>query len=118
LNEKIITRSQGYKFSKQIIGNWIHEVHSFSLLDSSWEIERLQHLLAVQPYYFELIMKNRIIDNQHRLDLTMSGSTDVNDVQLRIEKQRVREIKMQMSATEKHQLVFIADSLKKTTSIA
>jgi Zn-dependent M16 (insulinase) family peptidase len=82
-------------------------------LDSSWEIERLQHLLAVQPRYFELIMKNQIIDNRHRLDLTMSGSTDFNDVELRIEKQRLREIRMQISPTEKQQLVSIADSLKK-----
>jgi Zn-dependent M16 (insulinase) family peptidase len=114
LKQKTITNSQGYKFWKQIIGSWIHGVHPFTLLDSSWEIERLQRLLAVQPRYFELVMKHRIIDNNHRLDLTMRGSSDFNEAELRIDKQRLREKRLQLSAAEKREIIAIAETLDQT----
>jgi hypothetical protein len=60
---------------------------SLARLDSKWEILQFQHLLAVQPRDFELSMKNRTIDNKHRLDLMTSGSTDFNEVELHLEKQ-------------------------------
>jgi hypothetical protein len=60
---------------------------SFARLDSKWEILQCQHLLAIQLRDFELSMKNGMIDNKHRLDLTTRGSSDFNEVELHLEKQ-------------------------------
>jgi Zn-dependent M16 (insulinase) family peptidase len=113
IRQKTITSSQGYKFWRQIISSWAHGVHPFSLLDASWEIERLQRLLAVQPRYFEMIMKQRIIDNPHRLDLEMRGNTTFIDREIAKEKQHLLEIKGQLTPQGKRDIVAIADALQR-----
>ncbi|EAY22954.1 hypothetical protein TVAG_077010 [Trichomonas vaginalis G3] len=35
----------------------------------TWEVERIKKLLAVQPKYFELVMRRRLFENQNRIDI-------------------------------------------------
>lgn len=113
IRQKTISASQGMKIWRNIIGSWIHDVSPFDLIDPSWEIERLKKLLSVQPHYFEMIMKQKLIDNKHRLDLTMKGVSDFNEELIREEKVQLRNRKKIMSIEEKEKIVDIAALLKK-----
>jgi hypothetical protein len=42
-------------------------------------------------------MQNQIINNKHRLDVTMTGLIEFNNVELRLEKQSSPGIKMKTS---------------------
>lgn len=113
IRQKTISASQGLKIWKNIIGSWIHDVSPFEIIDPSWEIERLKKLLSVQPHYFEMIMKQKLIDNKHRLDLTMKGNPDFNEELIREEKVELRYYKKNMTIDEKQKIVDIAKLLKK-----
>lgn len=111
IRQKTISSSQGMKIWRNIIGSWIHNVSPFEIIDPSWEIERLKKLLSVQPHYFEMIMKQKLIDNKHRLDLTMKGIPDFNEELIRNEKVQLRNQKKNMTIEEKEKIVKIAHLL-------
>lgn len=112
MHQKYISASQGLKLWRSIIGSWIHNISPFEVIDPSWEIERLKKLLSVQPRYFEMIMKQQLIDNNHLLDLTIRGLPDFNEDLIRNEKVDLRYLKENITLEEKEGIVDIAKLVK------
>ncbi|OHS94530.1 Clan ME, family M16, insulinase-like metallopeptidase [Tritrichomonas foetus] len=111
IRQKSIAASQGLKIWKSIIGSWIHNVSPFELIDPSWEIERLKKLLSVQPRYFEMIMKQKLINNKHRIDISMHGLEDFNEELIKNEKVKLKILKNNMTVSEKTNIINIAKLL-------
>ena len=112
MKQKRISASQGHKYWSQIIRSWVHNVDPLSMLDVSWETERMLRLLAVQPKYFEMIMKQKIIDNRHRLGYVMQCSPTYLEEQIRKDKQELTETRAKMSLVGKQALVWTAQKLQ------
>lgn len=112
ISHKTITNQFGSKLFRNIICSWIHGVDPFTLLDSSWEIERLQRLLAVQPRYFELLMKQKLIDNPHRLDFSMIGKYDYIQDKEKKEASKLINIAYSLPHEKKEEIIQISKSVE------
>ena len=109
IRQKTITASQGLKIWKSIINSWIHGTSPFELIDPTWEIERLKKLLSVQPHYFEMVMKQKLIDNNHRFDMSMHGVKYFNEEIIKSEKEELVQLKLGMAPNEEKEIAKIAD---------
>ena len=105
MQQKEITASQGHKYWNQVIRSWVHSVDPLTMLDVSWETERMFRLLAVQPRYFEMVLKQKIIENKHRLEYVMKCSPTYLEDQIRKDKQELTEIKAKLTPDGKARLV-------------
>lgn len=105
ISQREVSSEQGLKLWQQTISSWIHNVNPFDLLDLPWEIERIKTTLELQPKYFEMIMKKKLIENSHRLDLIMRGVKGYQEslsVQTKID---LEKMKNSMSESQKQIIV-------------
>ena len=114
IEQKTVSDSEGIKLWEQIVSSWIHGVDPFDLIDIKWEFERIKSILAVQPRYFEILMKRKLIDNPHRLDLIMRGVKDFQENIALKTKKELEEKKAKMSEEEKDKIVELAAEIKKS----
>lgn len=105
ISQKTISDSQGINFWEQLISFWIHGVDPFEVLDENWQIERIKRVLKINPRYFEIILKNQLINNNHRLDLIMKGVQNFQEKQAEKVKEELAEMKQNMSQQELDQIV-------------
>lgn len=67
--KKETSQSLGRNFFKNMIFPWLYGYNPLQYASFNWEIDRIKKLLAVQPKYFELVLRRRLLENQKRLDL-------------------------------------------------
>jgi Zn-dependent M16 (insulinase) family peptidase len=74
MSDRTIWADAGLRLRGQTVGQWIHGVSPLNLLDRSLFVKRIRGLLKNQLRYFENLMRRSLINNPHRLDLTMKGN--------------------------------------------
>ena len=85
LNQSEIVESLGKDIYNRIIIPWSRGVSSLSdFISLSWEFSRVKRLIAVQARYFEMILKQKLIDNKDRIEI--SYANDQNYTIQRLEK--------------------------------
>ena len=112
LTQKSVSASLGMDMWESIVNIWIHNVNPYDLLDSNREISRIKETLKRQPRYFELLMKEKLIDNTHRLDLVMKGVEGFEEKQSKEVQKELDEKKARMSEQEKEEIVQTAKEIR------
>ena len=111
---KEVSSRAGMSLWEWMIGSWIHGVSPLDLLDVQWELDRIRKILRLQPRYFEILMKKKLIDNTHRLVLTMKGVKGFQEQYSAKIKEELSKMKEQMNEQQKTDLVEKAKEIRKT----
>lgn len=114
MNQRAVTSSQGFHIWEQIVGSWIHDVDPFTLMDIKWQITRIKKVLKLCPQYFEMILKSRLINNPHRLDLIMQGVPNFQENQAKIVKKELKLLKSNMTEEELGNIVKRTSKIKES----
>ena len=99
------TISYGQDLWESIVSSWIHNANPLNLLDSEWEINRIKTILEIQPRYFEMILKKKIIENNHRLDFVMKPKEEFQRTIAERTKEELSQVKSQMTESQIEEIV-------------
>ncbi|OHT05182.1 Mitochondrial presequence protease [Tritrichomonas foetus] len=105
ISKNSVSNQQGIENWQSLISSWIHDVSPFEILNNEWQIERIKRVLKINPRYFEMILKYKIIENPHRLDLVMVGVPNFLEKQAQSVKEELEKIKSKMSKEELNEIV-------------
>lgn len=104
--------NKGMRIWKNVISTWIHGVNPINNIDKKWEIERIKSILAVQPKYFEILLKNKLINNPHRLELVVKPSKSFYQSVVQNVKENLDEIADKLSEADKDKIIEETERLK------
>ncbi|MDX2481438.1 MAG: insulinase family protein [Desulfuromusa sp.] len=95
----------------RLIGPWIHGGDPLAALNFEENLQRLRQELDNGPF-FENLIKERLLNNQHRVTLLLEPDTELGSRQDAATRAELDKIEKQLSGTEKEQLVALAMELK------
>lgn len=94
----------------RLIGPWIHGGDPLAALNFEENLQKLKQQLNDGPF-FENLIRNRLLNNQHRVTLLLQPDTNLGPRQDAATRTELDEIEKQLSETEKQQLVKQANEL-------
>ncbi|SEA25927.1 hypothetical protein SAMN05660420_01633 [Desulfuromusa kysingii] len=95
----------------RLIGPWIHGGDPLAALKFEDDLQKIQQKVAAEPF-FENLIRNRLLNNQHRVTLLLQPDTDLGAQQDAATRAELDKIEQQLSDTEKQQLVARAKELQ------
>lgn len=106
----------GYPFGLQLILNGltaaIHRSHPGSLLDLDPVIESLRADIE-DPEFIKKLVRSQLLDNQHRVRLTLRPDENLSQRKERAEKSHLATIKAAMSSEQKQEIIKRTEALEK-----
>lgn len=112
MQDKLTDSNRGLKIWKNVISSWIHRVNPIDIIDNKWEIERIRSVLALQPRYFELLLKQKLITNSHRLEISMKGVPNFQENYNKKIKSELTNLKNEMTNDDKNKIISETQKLK------
>ncbi|EAY01090.1 Clan ME, family M16, insulinase-like metallopeptidase [Trichomonas vaginalis G3] len=112
LSQREISSSIGMDIWNNLVSSWIHDTDPFRIIDIRREFERVKKTLQIQPRYFELLLKTKIIENSHCLFLIMNSDPKFLEKKQNQTKIEMEKIKQKMSEKEKSDIVKLAAEIR------
>ena len=95
----------------RLIGPWIHGGDPLAALNFEENLQQLKQELATGPF-FENLIRERLLNNQHRVTLLLQPDTKLGPQQDAATRTELDKLEKQFSAAEKEQLVARAKELQ------
>ncbi|WP_321369880.1 insulinase family protein [uncultured Desulfuromusa sp.] len=95
----------------RLIGPWIHGGDPVAALKFEDNLGKIQQKIETEPF-FENLIRDRLLNNQHRVTLLLQPDTDLGPRQDAATRTKLDKIEKQLSETEKQQLVERAKELQ------
>ncbi|MFK5927511.1 MAG: insulinase family protein [Desulfuromusa sp.] len=95
----------------RLMGPWIHGGDPLAALKFEDSLQKIQQKLDSEPF-FENLIRDRLLNNQHRVTLLLQPDTDLGPRQEAATRAELDKIEKQLSDAEKEQLVKRAQELK------
>lgn len=107
-------RGDGMPFGLQLVLNGLSTAmqrgDTFSALDIDPALTQLRQDLQ-DPAYFKQLVKSLLVDNPHRVCLTLRPDTNISELRKQAERQRLAEIKAELDDNAAQQVVARAQAL-------
>ncbi len=88
----------------RLIGPWIHGGDPLSALNFEEDLQQLRQQLDKGPF-FENLIRERLLNNQHRVTLLLQPDTDLGPQQEATVRAKLDHLESQLSQSDKDQLV-------------
>ncbi|MEE4253650.1 MAG: insulinase family protein [Desulfuromusa sp.] len=95
----------------RLMGPWIHGGDPLAALKFEDDLGKIEEKLEAEPF-FENLIRNRLLNNSHRVTLLLQPDTDLGPRQDAATRAELDKIEKQLSDTEKQQLIERAKLLK------
>ncbi|KYQ93929.1 peptidase M16 family protein [Tieghemostelium lacteum] len=102
-SQKDVSSNLGLKLSGGLLSNWIHGGNPVEPLFLNKNIERLRKEISSGPFFQKLIRK--ILDNPHRLLLTMESDPEYQTKESELERQNLDKIKQALTENQRKDII-------------
>ncbi len=84
----------------QAMTTWLHDGDPFAPIAFEAPLQAVKHALAAEPRYFEGLVREHLLANQHRLTVVLEPDPDLQDRQDAAEKARLARAKAALTESE------------------
>ena len=74
-----IHRQNGYVTFDRFSSMWVHGAESLDIMSSLLELERVKRIIYFQPQYFGILLTEKFIHNNRRLDLILDADSNYTE---------------------------------------
>ncbi len=107
-----IPRFYLFRLIWRIIPNWIYQDEPLKFLNMGEYIQRCQERYAVEPNFFNQLIKEKFLNNPHRLTLIVKPNRNWQEQSEQTLNERLEKLRSQLSLAELTRIIREAESLE------